>query len=172
MKNLLSFLVAVIFFSTSFSQKKAFTIADLYKIKNVGSPVVSNNGELIAFTVTDYDFPKGSSNSEIYVMKSDGTDIRNITLNDKQDYNPVWQISDKGIYFVSTRSGIPELFYYSLEDNKTIQITFISTGIDAPVISPDGDLVAFSTDVYPNCGDNENCNKEIDSASSNGPIQA
>lgn len=172
MKSYLSFLIVIIFISNIFPQKKAFTIADLYKIKNVGSPVVSNRGDMIAFTLTDYNLPKGSSNSEIYIMKSDGTDLRNITLNEKQDYDPVWSSEDKGIYFVSTRTGNPELFYYSLEDDKTIQITSIPTGIDAPVISPNGELVAFSTDVFPNCGDNENCNKEIDSAASNGPVQA
>ncbi len=172
MKSYLSILVAILFFSTSFSQKKAFTIADLYKIKNVGSPVVSNKGEMIAFTVTDYNLSKGSSNSEIYVMKSDGTGIRNISLNEKQDYDPIWSKDDHGIYFISTRTGIPQLFYYSFDDDKTDQITFIHSGIDAPVISPNGELIAFSTDVYPNCGDNENCNKEIDSSSSNGPVQA
>ncbi len=173
MKNFLLFLiVAILIPSSFFPQKKAFTIADLYRIKNVGSPVVSPKGTMIAFTVTDYNLPKGISNSEIYVMNSDGTDIRNITNNEKQDYDPIWSTDDRGIYFVSTRTGDPELFYFSFDENKTTQITFLPTGIDAPVLSPNGELVAFSTDVYPECGDNENCNKEIDSAASKGQIQA
>ncbi len=172
MKSYISFALALIFCSTIYPQKKAFTIDDLYKIKNVGAPVVSNKGEMIAFTVTDYNLSKGSSNSEIYVMKSDGTDIRNISLSEQQDYDPIWSSDDNGVYFISTRNGVPELFYYSFEDDKTSQITFIQSGVDAPIISPNGEFVAFSTDVYPSCGDNENCNKEIDSATSNGPIQA
>jgi dipeptidyl aminopeptidase/acylaminoacyl peptidase len=173
MKKYITIIASILLFVPfSFSQKKAFTIADLYKIKNVSSPVVSPDGSLIAYSLSTYDLPKGKTKTDIYVMKSDGTDIKDLTKDDDDDYNPVWPNDSKGIYFVSTRAGTPELFYYSFTDDSASQITSISTGVDAPVISPNGEMVAFSTDVYPDCGADDNCNRITDSAATFGPIQA
>jgi dipeptidyl aminopeptidase/acylaminoacyl peptidase len=161
-----------LFVQSSYSQKKAFSIADLYKIKNAGAPVVSPDGSLVAFTLTESDLPKGKTKTDIYVMKSDGSDIKDLTPKDNNDYNPVWSNDGKGIYFVSSKPGSPQLFYYSFADDSSTQITNISMGIDDPKLSPDGALVAFSTDVYPECGADDNCNRITDSAASNGPVQA
>ncbi len=155
----------------SFAQKRAFTIADLYKVKNVGAPVLSPDGEMIAFTVTDYKLEEGKSNTEIYVMKKNGSDLQNITNNEKADYNPIWMSSGK-IMFVSSRDGAPQVFTYTLEDNETEKITDYYSGIDAPVLSPNGKLIAFDADVYPECGADQDCNKKISESAEKGPIQA
>ncbi|MHB8578455.1 MAG: S9 family peptidase [Ignavibacteriaceae bacterium] len=165
-------LFIIILLSTmEFPQKSAFTIADLYKIKNVGAPVISLDGKMIAFTITDNDLPKGKSNTKIYVMNEDGSNLKGIPDTSKNIYDPVWTKSGD-LDYIAAKDGTPQLFQYSFEDDKTTQLTDISTGVDAPVVSPDGNLVAFSTDVYPGCGANDICNKEIDSTSEHGPIQA
>jgi dipeptidyl aminopeptidase/acylaminoacyl peptidase len=173
MKKYIILVAAVlIFIPSSFPQKKAFTIADLYRIKNVSAPAISPDGSLITFTLSESDLSKGKTKTDIYVMKPDGTDIKDITSKDKNDYNPAWSADSKSIYFISDKTGTPELFYYSFADDSASQITNISTGVDDPVISPNGEFVAFSTDIYPECGADDNCNRITDSAASNGPIQA
>jgi len=154
-----------------FPQKKAFTIADFYKVRFVGAPAISIDGKMIAFTVTDYNLHEGKSTTRIFVMKNDGSGLKSIPDTGRTNYNPVWT-KDGSIDFVAIKEGTPQLFNYSFSENKITQITDLSTGVDAPVLSPDGKLVAFSTDVYPDCGANDACNKEIDSASEHGPIQA
>ncbi len=173
MKNFikLTSLMFMICASIIFPQKRAFTISDLYKVKSVGGPVVSPDGSKIAFTISDYHLEKGKSNTEIYIMNNDGSDLTNITNNEKQDYSPVWK-DNSHLCFVSTREGTAQLFEYSFADKKTTQLTDLSTGVDAPVVSPNGELVAFSTDVYPSCGTDDKCNARIDSLTEHGPIQA
>ena len=51
-----------------FPQKRAFTIEDLYKIKSVSNPVLSNSGEKFAYIVTEYDLPSANTINTVYVM--------------------------------------------------------------------------------------------------------
>lgn len=59
LKNHLTLILALVLTISILPQKKAFTIDDLYKIKGVGAPVLSNSGERIAFTVSESDLAKG-----------------------------------------------------------------------------------------------------------------
>lgn len=154
------------------AQKRAFTIEDLYKVKSVGSETISHDGAKIAFTVTTYNLHKAKSSTDIYLMNADGSDLVQLTNNPAADYNPIWSNDDKGIYFVSTRTGSEQLYYLSLEGGEPTQITNTGIGVSSPKLSPDGKYLLFSAQVFPECGTDENCNKKIDDAMENGPIQA
>jgi len=174
MKNFFHLFIAVFLLSsgTAFSQKRAFTIADLYKIHYPGAPVVSPDGLHVALTVTSYDLPKGKSATAIYVMDPDGQNSKQITDNDKSNSNPLWTSDSKSLYYVSTTTGTPQVFRYAFADGKSTQITDFSMGVSDPVLSPNDQLIAFSSEVYPECGADSECNAKTDSLAMNGPVQA
>ena len=47
---------------------------------------------------------------EIYVVNADGTDVRQLTDNDNQDFFPSWSPDGAAIVFSSDRNGAVELF--------------------------------------------------------------
>lgn len=152
----------------AFPQKKAFTISDLYKIKYVGTPVLSHSGTEIAFTVTNYKLDEGKTNIDVYMVKTDGTGIQVVAGADKNEYNPFWSNDDSKIYFLDDS----QLYSYDIKTKETEKFTDLSTGISNPVLSPDGKLVAFTTDIFPECGTDDNCNKKLEESSEKGSVQA
>lgn len=163
----------ILFFSFSLqAQKRAFTLDDLYKIKSVRDPQFSPDGKQIAFYVTKYYLKEGKSNCEIYVINSDGSNLKQMTHNPKDDYHPRWSPDGKTIMFLSKRKNGVQVWMMPANGGEPYQVTDISTEMKDPRWSPDGKHFLFSSDVFPECGDDDDCNEKIDDSMGEGPVHA
>jgi dipeptidyl aminopeptidase/acylaminoacyl peptidase len=158
--------------ASTFAQKRPFAIEDLYKLKAVADPQISPDGKRIAFAVTENNLAEGKSNSEIYLMDADGNNIRKLTDNPAADYHPRWSPDGKSILFLSTRHDGPQAWLLPLDGGEPTQITHFTTGVSDAVWTSDGKHIVFTSDVFPECGADSDCNKKIDESMSSGPIQA
>jgi dipeptidyl aminopeptidase/acylaminoacyl peptidase len=127
---------------------------------------------LVAFTVTTSNLKEASSNTEIYLMNADGTNQKQLTNNEATDFNPIWKNDDSGILFTSTRTGSAQLFCLPIGGGESKQITDFELGISSPKLSVDGKSIIFQASVFPECGIDVECNKKIDDAMNDGPVQA
>jgi len=148
-------------------QKRAFTIEDLYKIKNVGAPVLSNSGNKIAFTVSETFLAEGKTQTSIYVMNTKGGELNIVSEKFKSASSPFWSSEDK-LFFISDG----QVYQYSFDSNEATQITDFYAGVSDPVISKDSKYLAFTADLFPECGTDNDCNKKLDESASNNPLQA
>ena len=162
----LFFLVLVLAVSIN-AQKHAFTIEDLYKVKNVSVPVLSNSGQKIAFTVTEYDPPKGKTITNVYIMNTNGSSLINVSEKLPGASSPFWSSGDD--LYLMTKG---QVYKYSLETNESVQVTDFYAGVSDPVFSSDGKYIAFVADLFPECGTDNDCNKKLEESSSTGPTQA
>lgn len=165
-KHFMIFLILVISFSIN-AQKKAFTIEDLYKIKNVSAPVLSNANDKIAFSVSESFLAEGKTQSTVYVMNPNGSELKNISEKIKNPSSPFWSKDDK-LYFMSAG----QVYQFSFDSNEATQITDFYAGVSNPVLSKDGKYIAFTADLYPECGADNDCNKKLEESTSKGPLQA
>ena len=155
-----------------FSQKSAFTLDDLYKIKSVRNPQFSPDGRQIAFTVTQYFLADGKSNTEIYIMNADGGNLLQMTNNPAADFHPRWSKDGKFLLFVSTRSDGEQVWKLPVNGGEPAQLTHISTGVNSPVWSSGNSKIFFYTRVFPECGADDDCNKALNDDLENGVMQA
>ncbi|MDZ7766935.1 MAG: hypothetical protein U5K00_21385 [Melioribacteraceae bacterium] len=75
----ITFLFFIVLFSVlqiTAQDKRAITIDDLWAMKRIGSFDVSPNGKTIAFDQTIYSFETNKGNTDIYLIDSDGTNLR------------------------------------------------------------------------------------------------
>lgn len=172
MKIFLSLLCFVALTTPLSGQKRAFTLSDLYKLRNVSEPQYSPNGKRIAFVLTESFLEKGKSNQDICVMNTDGSDLRKLSNYDATDSHPRWSPDGASLLFVSTRENGAQAWLVSPDSGRPQRLTDFSMGVGDPEWSPDGKHIIFSADVFLDCGADNNCNKYNDSTMSNGPVQA
>jgi dipeptidyl aminopeptidase/acylaminoacyl peptidase len=154
------------------AQKKAFSIEDLYKIKNVSDPQISPDGKQIAFVVTEYFLEKGKSNSDIWIMDADGGNQRQMTRDAASDNHPRWSPNGNKLLFVSGRKNGDQAWVIPVNGGAPYQVTDFYMGISNPEWSPDGKNIVFSSMIFPECGASDSCNKKIDKSMEDGPLQA
>ncbi len=169
---MLILLICLLLNSWLLAEKKAFTIEDLYHLKSVSDPQISPDGKKIAFVVTEYFLEKGERNSEIYLINLDGSNLRRMTNNEAADFRPRWSPDGKTLIFLSSRAEGVQIWEMPVDGGEPTQLTHFYTGVSNAECSPDGKRIAFTSMVLPECGADNDCNKEILESMKNGPLQA
>lgn len=172
MKKMISLLLFLFLISPVYSQKRAFTLDDIYRVKSVGTPMLSPDGNQIVYSVTQFDMKKGSSQTSMFIMDTEGNNKTKLNPEGDSWYSPVFSPDGKFLYYVSYKDGNSSLNRYEFTSKTTTVVTSFSMGVNDPVISPDGEKIAFTAKVYPECGENDDCNKENFESFGEGPIHA
>jgi dipeptidyl aminopeptidase/acylaminoacyl peptidase len=172
MKKLVLVVTLLLAASSSYAQKKPFSIEELYKVKGVADPHISPDGKRIAFTVSESFLKQGKTNAEIYVVNTDGSGLRRMTDNAAADNTPRWSPDGQSILFLSTRTNGSQAWLLPADGGEPSKLTDISTGVADPMWLPDGKGFIFSSDVYPEYGADDAANKKANESKEKGPLQA
>ena len=137
-----NYLVKEIFYRVNFDpQKETILTETLTPItggeRRITAPQLSPDGEWLAY----YSF--GSPQEDIFVMKKDGSEPRQLTNDRQRDRVPRWSPDGKRLVFYSDRSGHYEAWTINADGSGLRQLTKGRRRIYYPVWSPDGTRLAF-----------------------------
>lgn len=105
--------------------------------KQYRSPSASPDGGWLTFT-------SRGKQEDIYTVRTDGSQLRQLTSDPEPDRWPIWSPDGKRIGFESIRNGRQQLWTVNADGTGLQQITFESEGEPwLPVWSPDGKKTAY-----------------------------
>ena len=146
------------------AQKRAFTISDVYQVRNAYAPTVSADGTL-AYALSTNMLKEQRSTSNLFVGD------RQVTT-DGKSYAPAWSADGKVLYYTSSASGLPQVWMYDKATGQSRQLTDYGLGVSDAQVSPDGRYIAFTAEVYPRLGADAQANIEARERKANNKLQA
>jgi dipeptidyl aminopeptidase/acylaminoacyl peptidase len=151
---------------------RPMTIEDLLGVIRVTDPQVAPDNRSVAFVRTTTDLKTGGRNADIWTVSSNGGDPRELIGGDKSENTPRFSQDGKRMAFISTRDGAAQVYVADSDGRDIKKVTDLAMGVQPPlVISADGSKVAFASDVYPDCAD-EDCNKTRKEQADKNPVKA
>lgn len=133
--TILLLLTTQIFSQQNFSPRRLTNVSDAY-------PVESPDASRIAFQ------SNRTGNWEIYVMKTDGTGLKQLTHNNAADNTPHWSPDGKQIVFVSERDGSvydSEIYIMNEDGSQQKRLTNQPGDDSHPKFTPDGMHIIFNS---------------------------
>ncbi len=140
------------------AQKQPFDVQALLKIARISEPQLSPDGKTVAFTVQTIDLEQNTKPKQIYTVPTAGGSPRQVTTQGTDNERPQWSPDSKRMAFISNRGGSAQVWTMNADGSDAKQTTNLSTEAGGVLFSPDGKKLVFTSEVYPDCPD-DNCNK-------------
>jgi len=142
--------------------RRALTIEDLFKLKRVGSPQLSPEGQWVAYTVTEVDLNKDKSETRIWMVPVSGGEAIPMTGKGSSASMPRWSPDGKYLSFLSSRNGgKTQVWTLDRRGGEAQQLTETVQGVRSYEWSPDGrKLLLLLKDPKPEDMEKDNDKKE------------
>ncbi len=113
-------------------------------MENVSGPAISKDGSQIVFSRGWVDKVKDQGRSNIWIVDTAGTRLRELTRGSWRDSAPAWSPDGARIAFLSDRDGTTQIHVLFVATGELSQLTHLERTPAGLVWSPDGRQLAFT----------------------------
>jgi len=119
------------------AKKRKITAEDLTKVKFLRSCAISPDGERICFVVETVAKSKKKYHSNLWMVNSDGSNLRQFTFGEKSDASPVFAPDGNTIAFISKRNGHPGIYLINTSGGEARELVTKDGSFTSVSFSPD-----------------------------------
>jgi dipeptidyl aminopeptidase/acylaminoacyl peptidase len=137
------------------SESKPLTAEDLVRLKRLTDPQTSPDGRYVAYVLRETDMQANKGHTSVWLldMAAKNPAPRRLTQSTANDSSPRWAPDGRAIYFLSTRSGNSQVWRLPLDGGEATQVTAYPLEVGSLKVSPAGDRLALTLQVFPDCPD-------------------
>jgi|HubBroStandDraft_4_1064222.scaffolds.fasta_scaffold00025_14 dipeptidyl aminopeptidase/acylaminoacyl peptidase len=131
-----------------------FTVEDLVELKRVSDPQLSADGRYVAYVQSATDLQANEGRASLWLLDlAGGGAPRQLTDAKADDSSPRWAPDSRTLYFLSARSGSTQVWRLSVPAGEAQRVSNYPLDVGSLKVSPRGDRLALSMDVFPDCPD-------------------
>lgn len=93
---------------------------------------------MFCIQVTYIDIEQNKTNTDLFKMKVDGSEKRQLTFTNESESNAQWIEEGEKIAFLSSKDGSKQLWVMNTDGSGMERISDVEGGIDGFTYSPDG----------------------------------
>ncbi len=127
------------------AQPRPLRASDIHSLLEVADPRVSPDGEWVAYTLTTPDRTADKSDTDVWMVKWDGSSQLRLTTSKESETRPRWSLDGKWLAFLSSRGG-PEaggqIWLLNRGGGEAAQLTHIEGKVTDYAWAPDSRRLA------------------------------
>lgn len=119
----------------------------LWAFGRVSEPRLSPDKSTILYGISWYDVKQNKGNRDLYVVKTDGTGLNQLTSTAKGEYDAQWRPDGQRIGFLSPESGSMQIWEMNADGSDRKQVSDIEGGVSGFRYSPDQSKLFYAAEV-------------------------
>ena len=124
-----------------------FRPIDMFDLEIATEPQISLDGAKVVFVRNFSDIMKDRKRSNLWIVNTDGSDLRPLTSGNENDNSPRWSPDGQRLCYVSTGDGSAQIYVRWMDSGQTAKVTRCLKSPGSMEWSPDGRWIAFSMPV-------------------------
>ncbi len=123
----------------------------MWRIKRLGAPAISPDGQWAVVPVTAYDAAADKALTDLWLVPTAGGEVRALTSHEGAETGPAWSPDGQWIAFEAKRGDDEnaQIYVLPLSGGEARRVTNLPTGASAPKWFPDSRRLAFISRVWP-----------------------
>jgi len=151
---------------------RAFTIEDLYRLREPAHLALSPDGTRLVFELASTDLRKSQRSTHLWMADLRSGQVRQLTFAGGWNGTPAWSADGRTLTFVSNREEGTQLWSLDLAGGEARRLTSFGPGIASPEVIRGGKAVVFQATVFPEALADPDRNQELSDRLEKGPVQA
>ncbi len=152
-----------------------FTVRDLVRLERISDPQASPDGRRIVYTLRTTDMDANKGRTAVWLLDGAKRATPAVRLTDlaANSNSPEWSADGRFVYFLSDRGGSTQVWRVSAGGGSSsheppgsdaLQVTSLPLDVGSFRVSPKGDRILVSAEVYLDCADLACTQQRLDAA--------